>query len=62
MRATRRSCQGVARDLVHLRSIGVSFVALFAREGPMTQPIARDPIYRKRGFNSEIIELCVAGT
>ncbi len=25
----------------------------------MTKPIARDPIYRKRGFNSEIIELCV---
>ena len=22
-------------------------------------PIARDPIYRNRGFSSEIIELCV---
>ena len=25
----------------------------------MTQPIARDPTYRKRGFSSETIELCV---
>jgi transposase-like protein len=25
----------------------------------MTKPIARDPIYRKRGFDAEIIELCV---
>jgi hypothetical protein len=25
----------------------------------MTKAIARDPIYRGRGFQSEIIELCV---
>ena len=25
----------------------------------MTKPIARDPIYRRRGFDVEIIELCV---
>ena len=25
----------------------------------MTKPIARDPIYRRRFFDSEIIELCV---
>jgi len=25
----------------------------------MTQPIARDPIYRRRRFEQEIIELCV---
>ena len=25
----------------------------------MTQPIARDPIYRRRRFEREIIELCV---
>jgi transposase-like protein len=25
----------------------------------MTKPIARDPIYRRRVFNAEIIELCV---
>jgi len=25
----------------------------------MTEPIARDPIYRRRGFDAEIIELCV---
>ena len=25
----------------------------------MTKPIARDPIYRKRGFDAEIIERCV---
>jgi transposase-like protein len=25
----------------------------------MTQPIARDPIYRRRRFDREIIELCV---
>jgi transposase-like protein len=25
----------------------------------MTKPIARDPIYRRRRFNAEIIELCV---
>ena len=25
----------------------------------MTKPIARDPIYRRRGFDAEIIELCV---
>src|SRR5450759_928787 len=26
---------------------------------PMTKPIARDPIYRRRVFDAEIIELCV---
>ena len=25
----------------------------------MTKPIARDPIYRKRVFDADIIELCV---
>ena len=25
----------------------------------MTKPIARDPIYRRRGFDSEVIEVCV---
>jgi transposase-like protein len=25
----------------------------------MTKPIARDPIYRRRSFDAEIIELCV---
>jgi DDE domain len=25
----------------------------------VTKPIARDPIYRRRGFDAEIIELCV---
>jgi len=25
----------------------------------MTQPIARDPIYRQRAFDAGIIELCV---
>src|SRR5882672_5843416 len=25
----------------------------------MTKPIVRDPIYRRRGFDSEVIELCV---
>ena len=25
----------------------------------MTQPIVRDPIYRRRRFDAEIIELCV---
>ena len=25
----------------------------------MTKPIARDPIYRRRRFEAEIIELCV---
>ena len=25
----------------------------------MTQPIARDPIYRKRAVDADIIELCV---
>src|SRR2546430_6770656 len=25
----------------------------------MTKPITRDPIYRRRGFDAEIIELCV---
>jgi transposase-like protein len=25
----------------------------------MTKPIARDPIYRRRGFDANIIELCV---
>jgi transposase-like protein len=26
---------------------------------PMTKPIVRDPIYRRRRFDAEIIELCV---
>jgi len=25
----------------------------------MTKPIARDPIYRKRAFDADVIELCV---
>jgi transposase-like protein len=25
----------------------------------MTKPIARDPIYRQRAFDADIIELCV---
>jgi transposase-like protein len=25
----------------------------------MTKPIARDPIYRKRAFDADIIDLCV---
>lgn len=25
----------------------------------MTKPITRDPIYRKRAFDADIIELCV---
>jgi len=25
----------------------------------VTKPIARDPIYRRRGFDAEVIELCV---
>jgi transposase-like protein len=25
----------------------------------MTQPIARDPLYHRRGFDADIIELCV---
>ena len=25
----------------------------------MTKPIARDPMYRKRAFDADIIELCV---
>jgi hypothetical protein len=28
-------------------------------EPVMTQPIARDPIYRRRRFEAEIIEICV---
>ena len=28
-------------------------------ERRMTKPIARDPIYRKRAFGADIIELCV---
>ena len=28
-------------------------------EPVMTKPIARDPIYRRRRFEAEIIELCV---
>jgi hypothetical protein len=28
----------------------------------MTQAIARDPIYRRRRFQPEIIELCVSPT
>lgn len=47
------------RALVELRLVGILFVSLCAMDGPMTKPIARDPIYRKRGFSSEIIELCV---
>jgi hypothetical protein len=26
---------------------------------PLTTPIARDPLYRTRGFDAEIIALCV---
>ncbi len=26
---------------------------------PVTKPIARDPIYRRRVFDAEIIELCI---
>jgi hypothetical protein len=29
------------------------------RDTQMTKPIARDPIYRRRRFDAEIIELCV---
>jgi transposase-like protein len=43
---------------VHLReSDRVDFCR--CRELTMAKPIARDPIYRKRGFDAEIIELCV---
>src|SRR5256885_9150111 len=33
--------------------------SVFRAEPAMTKPIARDPIYRRRGFDAEIIELCV---
>ena len=29
------------------------------RDAQMTRPIVRDPIYRRRRFDAEIIELCV---
>jgi transposase-like protein len=37
--------------------MGLEFGLL--REGPMTQPVVRGPIYRRRRFSSETIELCV---
>src|SRR5256885_2126133 len=33
--------------------------SVFRAEPAMTKPIARDRIYRRRSFDSEIIELCV---
>ena len=42
---------------VALRGIIVQFG--HPRDAQMTRPIARDPIYRRRRFDAEIIELCV---
>jgi hypothetical protein len=43
---------------VHLRSVHVEFGVF--RGGPrMTKPIARDPVYRRRSFDADFIELCV---
>jgi hypothetical protein len=43
---------------VHLRSVHVEFGVF--RGGPRTtNPIAREPIYRRRSFDADIIELCV---
>jgi hypothetical protein len=42
----------------HLRTIHVEF-GLVRREPRMTKPIARDPMYRRRSFDADIIELCV---
>src|SRR5882762_9006143 len=44
--------------LVHLRLRIRSWWVVRA-EPAVTRPIARDPIYRRRGFDAEIIELCV---
>src|SRR6202044_2483457 len=49
----RRSAGGA----VALRGIIVQFGR--PRDAQMTRPIARDPIYRRRRFDAEIIELCV---
>src|ERR1700675_1816975 len=42
---------------VALRGIVVQFG--HRRDAQMTRPIVRDPIYRRRRFDAEIIELCV---
>jgi hypothetical protein len=42
---------------VALRGIIVQFWR--PRDAEMTKPIARDPMYRRRRFDAEIIELCV---
>src|SRR6202034_4842452 len=42
---------------VALRGIIVQFGR--PRDAEMTRPIVRDPIYRRRRFDAEIIELCV---
>src|SRR6202044_4209596 len=49
----RRSAGGA----VALRGIIVQFGR--PRDAQMTGPIVRDPIYRRRRFDAEIIELCV---
>ena len=43
---------------VRLGTVHVEF-GLFRREPRMTKPIARDPMYRRRSFDADIIELCV---
>jgi hypothetical protein len=47
----------VAKGSVALRGIVVHFG--HRRDAQMTKPIVRDPIYRRRRFDAEIIELCV---
>jgi hypothetical protein len=44
--------------LVHLRVWG-SLIGPPCPRYPMTKPIARDPIYRNRTFDADVIELCV---
>ena len=48
----------MAKVPVDLRTVHVEF-GLFRREPRMTKPIARDPMYRRRSFDADIIELCV---
>jgi hypothetical protein len=43
---------------VHLRSVHVEF-GLPRGGARITKPIARDPRYRRRSFDADIIEVCV---
>ncbi len=55
--AVRRCTRTVFAGSVALRGIGVQFA--HRRDAQLTRPVARDPIYRRRRFDAEIIELCV---